>query len=142
MHRFSVCGHIISLTQISSGKGDPGVFRNIRQDTAASMVVYNGSFILSLDMLLIALQENFSLLTHACISCQDNNFPMNKGSLNEPPIDLFRKVRCDLVLLYLLVMSLKLELTGDFSFSYLSLDIFFTILFMTWYAALLGIWSP
>ncbi|KAH9678217.1 TPX2 importin domain-containing protein [Citrus sinensis] len=57
--RFSVCGHIISLTQISSGKGDPGVFRNIRQDTAASM---------------------------------DNNFPMNKGSLNEPPIDLFRKL--------------------------------------------------
>ncbi|GAY41330.1 hypothetical protein CUMW_058610 [Citrus unshiu] len=102
--------------KISSGKGDPGVFRNIRQDTAASMVVYNGSFILSLDMLLIALQENFSLLTHArisCqdsnmllialqenfslltharISCQDSNFPMNKGSLNEPPIDLFRKL--------------------------------------------------
>ncbi|KAH9678213.1 TPX2 importin domain-containing protein [Citrus sinensis] len=45
--------------KISSGKGDPGVFRNIRQDTAASM---------------------------------DNNFPMNKGSLNEPPIDLFRKL--------------------------------------------------
>ncbi|KDO65365.1 hypothetical protein CISIN_1g031124mg [Citrus sinensis] len=45
--------------KISSGKGDPGVFRNIRQDTAASM---------------------------------DSNFPMNKGSLNEPPIDLFRKL--------------------------------------------------
>ncbi|KAH9647448.1 TPX2 importin domain-containing protein [Citrus sinensis] len=69
--------------KISSGKGDPGVFRNIRQDTAASM---------DSNMLLIALQENFSLLTHARISCQDSNFPMNKGSLNEPPIDLFRKL--------------------------------------------------